>query len=235
MTPDPHNPETLADQLDHYALKLEIIAVCRKLEADGYVIGTYGNVSARVPEGLIVTPSRVEYSTLTPADMVTVALDGNVLAGKRLPSSEMDVHRLIYVNRPDVGGVIHCHSLYATAASCLHTTIPVIVEEQSQVIGDAIRCTHYIPAGQHLALGEEVARTLQASNAALLANHGGVSCGRTLAEAQFATHISERICQMWLLTSAVSAVGGPVPIPDEHVKSERERWLYKYGTAADRH
>lgn len=215
----------------HLELKQEVIAICRRLEAQGYTIGTYGNVSVRVPEGLIVTPSRVDYSTLTPDDMVTVALDGAVVDGARLPSSEMDVHRLIYVHRPDVGGVIHCHSLYATAVSCLHRTIPVIVEEQSQVIGDAIRCASYIPAGQHLALGEEVARVLGESNAALLANHGVVSCGRTLAEAMFATQIAERIAQMWLLTSAV---GTPVVIPDEFVRSERDRWLYKYGTAADR-
>lgn len=212
-------------------LKQAMIAVCRQLEAQGYTVGTYGNVSVRVPEGLIVTPSRVDYSTLTPDDMVTVTLDGAVIDGAQLPSSETDVHRLIYVHRSDVGAVIHCHSLYATAASCLHRTIPVIVEEQSQVIGDAICCTEYIPAGQHLPLGEEVARVLGESNAALLANHGAVSCGRTLAEALFTTQIAERIAHMWLLTTAV---GTPVAIPDEYVRSERERWLYKYGTAADR-
>jgi L-fuculose-phosphate aldolase len=215
----------------HLELKHEVIAVCRRLEAQAFTIGTYGNVSVRVPEGLIVTPSRVDYSTLVPDDMVTVALDGTEVDGAREPSSETDVHRLIYVHRADVGAVIHCHSLYATAASCLHRSIPVIVEEQSQVIGDAIRCTEYMPAGQHLPLGEEVARVLGDSNAALLANHGTVSCGRTLAEALFTTQITERIAQMWLLTSAI---GTPITIPDEFVRSERDRWLYKYGTVADR-
>ena len=217
-------------ELQHLALKQEIIATCLKLEELGFTIGTYGNVSARVTEGLLVTPSRVDYAAMTPEDIVTVSLSGEVVNGIRLPSSEMDVHRLVYVNRPDVGGVIHSHSLYATALSCLHDTIPVMVEEQSQVIGAEIRCTQYVPAGQHLALGEEVARALGSSNAVLLANHGTLSCGRTLAEALFATRITERIAQMRLMTLGAGSV---VPIPEEYVRSERERWLYKYGTQAD--
>ncbi len=217
-------------ELQHLALKQEIIATCLKLEELGFTIGTYGNVSARVTEGLLVTPSRVDYAAMTPEDIVTVSLSGEVLNGIRLPSSEMDVHRLVYVNRPDVGGVIHSHSLYATALSCLHDTVPVMVEEQSQVIGDEIRCTQYVPAGQHLALGEEVARALGSSNAVLLANHGTLSCGRSLAEALFATRITERIAQMRLMTLGSGSI---VPIPAEYVRSERERWLYKYGTQAD--
>ncbi len=217
-------------ELQHLALKQEIIATCLKLEELGFTIGTYGNVSARVTEGLLVTPSRVDYAAMTPEDIVTVSLSGEVLNGIRLPSSEMDVHRLVYVNRPDVGGVIHSHSLYATALSCLHDTVPVMVEEQSQVIGDEIRCTQYVPAGQHLALGEEVARALGSSNAVLLANHGTLSCGRSLAEALFATRITERIAQMRLMTLGSGSI---VPIPEEYVRSERERWLYKYGTQAD--
>jgi L-fuculose-phosphate aldolase len=216
---------------EHRELKQAIINACLKLEALGYIIGTYGNASARIPGGLIVTPSRVDYHTLTPDDMVTVAHDGTVIAGHRLPSSETSVHRLIYNARPDIGVVLHTHSFYATALSCLHESIPVIVEEQSQVIGDVIACTQYVPAGQHERLGEEVARTLGAGCGVLLANHGAVACGRNVEEAVFACQIVERAAQMYLLTRAVSA---PVPIPLEYVRSERDRWLYKYGTAADR-
>jgi L-fuculose-phosphate aldolase len=209
-------------------LKQAVIDACLKLEAMGYIIGTYGNASARVPEGLIVTPSRVNYSEITPDDMMVVSPEGDVLDGHRVPSSETSVHRLIYNARPDVNAVLHTHSFYASALSCLHETIPVIVEEQSQVIGDAIRCTHYVPAGQHQALGEEVARTLGASNAVLLANHGVVACGRSVDDALFAAQVAERVAHMRLLTG-----GAAIPIPPEHVRSERERWLYKYGTAAD--
>lgn len=216
---------------EHRELKQSIIDAALRLEAMGYIIGTYGNLSARIPGGLIVTPSRVDYHILTPEDMVTVSDDGKVIDGQRLPSSETEVHRQILVHRPDIHAVIHTHSFYATAASCLHLTIPVIVEEQSQVIGDEIGCTHYIPAGQHKALGEEVGRTLGNSNGVLLANHGVVACGRSVEEAIFACQICERVCQMYLLTRAIAA---PIPIPQEHVLSERERWLYKYGTTADK-
>lgn len=215
---------------DHTTLKQEIIAGCLRLQAMGYLVGTYGNASARVDGGLIVTPSRVDYAVITPDDMVTVSDDGRVIAGQRTPSSETSVHRLIIVARPDIGAIFHTHSLYATALSCLHETVPVIVEEQSQVIGAEIRCTRYVPAGQHHALGEEVARTLGESNAVLLANHGVVACGRTIEEAIFTAQVAERVAQMYLLTRAV---GMPIPIPQEYVQSERERWLYKYGTAAD--
>src|SRR5260221_14687406 len=93
-------------------LKQAIIAACLKLEAMGYVIGTYGNASARVPGGLIVTPSRVDYPTLKPEDMVTVADGGTVIDGARLPSSETSGHRLIYLARPDIGALLHTHSFY---------------------------------------------------------------------------------------------------------------------------
>jgi len=214
----------------HGEVKREIIVACLTLKEWGYFVGTYGNISVRVEDGLVITPSRVEYETLTPEDMVTVSNDGAVIHGTRLPSSELEVHRQIYLNRPDINAIVHSHSIYATALSCLHDTIPVIVEEQSQVIGDEIRCTHYVPAGQHLALGVEVAQTLGKNDAVLVANHGTVSCGRTLKEALSTCQIVERIAQIRLLTKALGTV---VPIPREYVESERYRFLYKYGTKED--
>ena len=216
--------------MEHLDPKREVILVCRRLVELGYVVGTYGNVSARVPGGLIITPSRVDYAALTPEDMVTVSDAGEVLDGARLPSSELEVHRQIYLRRPDVNAVVHTHSLHATALSCRHDTIPVIVEEQSQVVGGEIRCTRYVPAGRHEELGEETARVLGATTAVLLANHGTVSCGRSLEEALFTCVVVERIAQMHLLAGA----GGVVPIPPEHVAGERDRFLHRYGTAADR-
>ena len=211
-------------------LKRDLIQTCHQLVALGYLIGTYGNASARVPGGLIITPSRVDYADLTPEDMVTVSDEGAILAGTRLPSSELEVHRQIYLRRPDINAVLHTHALHATALSCCHATIPVIVEEQSQVVGGEIHCTRYIPAGRHEELGEETARALGTSNAVLIANHGVVNCGRSLDEALFVCIVVERIAQMRLLTG----VGAVVPIPPEHVASEHDRFLHRYGTAADR-
>lgn len=215
---------------EHLDLKQSIIDACLQLQSMGMIIGTYGNASARVPEGMIVTPSRVDYAIITPDDFVTVNLQGSVISGHRLPSSETSVHRLILNARPDVNAVLHTHSFYATAASTLHETIPVIVEEQSQIIGGEVRCSTYVPAGSHAALGEAVASVLGESNGVLLANHGAVACGRTVAEALFATIVLERVAQMYLLARAV---GQPVPIPPADVASEYYRYRFKYGTAAD--
>lgn len=214
----------------YLALGQEILAACLWLEEKGFVVGTYGNVSVRVPEGLLITPSRLDYHAMTPDDLVLLSLDGRVLAGARLPSSELEVHRQVYRVRSDVRAIVHTHSLHSAAAASLHTTIPPIIEEQSQVLGGEIRCTEYVPAGQHQRLGLEAARTLGTDVAVLLANHGGVTCGRTLAEALFATQIVERVAQVYLLTRAS---GGGIPIPSEFVMSERERYLRKYGSAED--
>jgi L-fuculose-phosphate aldolase len=218
-------------EANHAELKEEIVAACRRLEQLGFVVGTYGNVSVRVPEGLIITPSRVEYAVLTADDLVTVSLAGEVLAGHRLPSSEFAVHRGIYPGRPDVNAVVHTHSFYATTLSCLRQTVPVIVEEQSQVLGGEIRCTSYVPAGQHEKLSEQVAQTLGDANALLIASHGTVACGPTLSETMFTCQMVERIARMRLLTERV---GGAVPIETEFVRSERFRFLYKYGTESDK-
>lgn len=87
-----------------------------------------------------------------------------------------------------------------------------------------------IQPGFDRALGVETARALGDSPVVLLANHGSVCCGSSLAETRFACVIAERVAQMWLLARAA---GTPVPIPPEFVRSERERWLYKYGRASD--
>lgn len=213
-----------------YNLKDEIIKACLWLEETGYVIGTYGNVSARAEGGLIITPSRLNYRSLTVKDLVMVSLKGKILEGTRHPSSELEVHRQIYLVRPDAGAIVHTHSLYATALSCLRETIPVIVEEQSQVIGGEIYCTHYVPAGEHQKLGKEVARALGQSNGVLIANHGTLSCGRSLAEALFTCQIVERVAQMRVLAGAC---GKLTAIPQQFVVSERDRWLHKYGTSKD--
>lgn len=113
-----------------------IIDACLWLQDTGMVIGTWGNVSVRLDEETImVTPSRIEYADLTPADMVIVDMAGNKVEGEHKPTSEMHVHRLIYAARPDVGAVVHCHPVYASAMCAAEHGIPVIFEEMSQMIG----------------------------------------------------------------------------------------------------
>jgi L-ribulose-5-phosphate 4-epimerase len=212
------------------AVKAEIIEKCRLLEKLGYFIGTWGNISVRVPEGLIVTPSRVRYDTIETRDFVTVSPEGVVLAGTRLPSSETGIHRALMNKKKDVAAIIHSHSPYATAVSCLHRSIPSFVEDLVQIIGGRVNCAPYVPAGQHQRIAEVVADAIGEENAVLLANHGAICCGRSLDEAFVACQILEKAAMMML---AAGALGNVIPIPDEFVRSERHRFLYKYGTAGD--
>lgn len=214
----------------HHDLKAEIVEKCRLLEKMGYFIGTWGNISVRVPEGFIVTPSRVEYSVIEPADFVTVSLEGTVVAGHRLPSSETEIHCVVLRKKSQTGAIIHSHSPYATAIACLHQSIPVFVEDMAQIIGGEVRCTRYVPAGQHKEIADEVGRTIGEENAVLLANHGILCCGGTLDEALVANQIIEKAALIMLAAGGREKV---IPIPEEFVKSERHRFLYKYGTAKD--
>ncbi|MGA8145943.1 MAG: class II aldolase/adducin family protein [Gallionellaceae bacterium] len=212
------------------ALKSAIIEKCRVLEKMAYFIGTWGNISVRVPEGFIVTPSRIGYDIIQPSDFVVVSAEGKVVAGHRLPSSETEIHRAVLNKKGNVGAIIHSHSPYATAVSCLHLAIPPFVEDLVQIIGGQVNCTRYVPAGQHTRIAEEVANTIGDENAVLLANHGVMCCGRDLEEAFVASQILEKAAFMML---AAAAKGEVIPIPEEHVRSERHRFLYKYGTASD--
>lgn len=219
---------SLADP--HEPLKAAVIDVCCRLEKIGYIVGTWGNVSVRVPEGFIVTPSRIGYDVLQPRDFVLVSREGRVLAGHRLPSSETGVHRALLNRKADIGAVIHTHSPCATAVACLHRSIPAFVEDLVQIAGGQINCTRYVPAGQHEMLAAEVAATIGEANAVLLANHGVVCCGRDLEEAFVTARIVEKAARLLLLAAGLGPV---IPIPDEAVCSERDRFLHKYGTPAD--
>jgi len=214
----------------HQSLKVEIIEKCRLLEKLGYFVGTWGNVSVRVPEGFIVTPSRIAYDVIEPDDFVTLSLAGSVIAGRRVPSSETEIHRTVLAKKSDVGAIVHSHSPYATAVSCLHENIPVFVEDMAQIIGGEVRCTRYVPAGQHKTIAEEVGRTIGDENAVLLANHGVLCCGRDLNEALVANQILEKAALMMLAAGGREKV---IPIPEEFVNSERYRFLHKYGTSKD--
>lgn len=206
----------------------DLIAMCRRLEERGYFLGTWGNVSMRVDRGILLTPSRVEYSTMQPWDLVVIDADGNVLEGHRNPTSEKEVHRRILNLRPDVGAVIHAHTENAMAVSAMDIpAVPCLVEEMSQLLGGAIPLTRgYVPAQQHAALGAAAAEVIGNGNAVILRNHGPVCCGRTLEEAFLTVQVVEKACAIFL---KAAAAGQTIAIPEEYVRSERHRFLYSYG------
>jgi len=205
----------------------EIIAACRELEACGFITGTWGNVSIRYGDGFLLTPSRVAYSVMQPEDMVHVGMDGRKLSGERPPSSEKEVHRQIYVKRPDIGAIVHCHSTYASAVSAAGADIPPFLEEISQLIGDGIRCTkEYVRAGEHEKLGEQAAAFIDQNLAVLLINHGPVCCGKDMAEAMLCCKVVEKAARIFL---ALEPGLGVRIIPAEAVALEHDRYVNTYG------
>jgi len=205
----------------------EIISACKELEARGFITGTWGNVSIRYGDGFLLTPSRVAYAVMQPEDIVLVGMDGRKISGERPPSSEKEVHRQIYVKRPDVGAIVHCHSTYASAVSAAGADIPPFLEEISQLIGDGIRCTReYVRAGEHEKLGEQAAAFIDQNLAVLLINHGPVCCGKDLAEAMLCCKVVEKAARIFL---ALEPGLGAGIIPAEAVALEHDRYVNTYG------
>jgi L-fuculose-phosphate aldolase len=216
---------------DTAELRQEVIRTCRQMCDLGYFLGTWGNVGVRVTNGVLITPARMDYEGMQGDDLVVVSWEGQRVAGRRLPSSEMHVHRLLLAGRSDLGAVIHSHPPYCSAVAAARQSIPCIVEDVAQVIGGEVRCSRYVPAGHHLELAEAACEAMGSEvAAALLANHGVVVGGRSLKEAVVATQVLEKAALLYI---QAAALGGAIPIPPAQVQEERDRFIFKYGTAAD--
>ena len=182
-------------------LKAQIVKTARRMLRAGLVVGSLGNVSARDPERLnviYITPAGLPYERMTPSDVVTIDLEGQVLAGSK-PSSEWRLHTAIYRRRPDVRAVVHAHGTYAQAWSFLGKPLPARTEELKAFAGGDVPVAPYAPSGTQ-ELASNAAKALQDRNAVLLARHGIVAVGQTLEEALIIAQIVERQAQIaWLL------------------------------------
>jgi L-fuculose-phosphate aldolase len=165
-------------RLAHRALRQEIIANACRMNALGINQGKSGNLSHRIPDGFLVTPTGMDYDALEPADIVAMGFDG-VYRGTRLPSSEWRFHRDILAARPDVSAVIHTHAMFATTLACLGGEIPAFHYMVAVAGGDNIRCAPYATFGTE-ELSRHAVRALEGRKACLLANHGMIAIGDTL-------------------------------------------------------
>ena len=186
------------------ALRAEIISTCRQLGALGLNQGTSGNVSVRVSsdpaDGFLLTPTSLDYAAMQPADLVHVALDGTC-TGTRRPSSELPFHLAIMRARPDARAVLHTHSTHATAVSCLRRGIPALHYLVALFGGDDIRCADYATFGTE-ELSANIIRALAGRRATLLANHGLIVLGDTLAHTLSLAVEAEQLAKLYLATLA---------------------------------
>jgi len=155
-----------------------VLEAARGLSRRGLTPGTSGNVSARTPEGMVVTPSAVPYEEMEQDDLVLVDLEGRVLRGRRKPTTEWPLHAAAYRARPDAHAVVHAHATFCTTLATLRRPIPSFHYMVAVAGGDSIPCAPYAPFGSP-ELAAHAAAALEGRDACLLANHGVVAVGGT--------------------------------------------------------
>ena len=191
--------------------KQDVLDAAKGMLAKGLVAGTAGNVSGRIDdERICLTPSSVAYETMTVDDLVVTDLDGNVIEGTRGPTTEKALHLACYRLYPEVKGVIHSHAAHATMFALVHEPIPAIIEEVVVYLGGDVPCCDYKGTGT-AALGDEVAAKLVDRGAALLANHGLVTCASTPEKALHNAALVERTAKIVWGARAMGATIHPLP------------------------
>ncbi|SNR59614.1 class II aldolase/adducin family protein [Halorubrum vacuolatum] len=193
----------------------------REMLEKGLTKATGGNVSRRTgPEGFAISPSGVPYPEIEPEDVPILDLDGDVVHDGKKPSNEVDMHRLVYAARDDVGGIVHTHSPYASTFASLNDPIRPS-HYLIAFIGDKVPVAEYVTYGTE-ALGRKAVAALgEEYNACLLANHGVLAVGDTLGSALETAEMVEYCARIHY---QARAIGEPELLPDEEVDHLREKF-----------
>ncbi len=206
-----------------------VIDTARAMNASGLNAGTSGNVSLRVDDGFLITPSGIPYERLVPGDVVHVDLEG-VATGAHRPSSEWRIHRDVYRARGDVAAIVHAHPTHATALACLRRPLPAFHYMVAVAGGRDVRCAGYATFGTQ-ALSDAVLEALEGRRACLMANHGLLSTHRDLDAALAVAFELEHLAAAYL---AALAVGEPVCLDD--VEMDRVIGKFRdYGPGSNGH
>jgi len=180
---------------DEALLREQMLAAALQLDAIGLNRGSTGNLSVRAGDHWLVTPSGVAAQDLTPQSMVRMDVNGDP-QGPGKPSSEWRFHRDIFVSRPDACAIVHTHSRFATAFSCLHREIPAFHYMIAIAGGDSIRCSPYALFGTQ-ALSDLAIAALHDRKACLLGNHGLIALGTDLKRAVAVAIEVESLCEQY--------------------------------------
>jgi L-fuculose-phosphate aldolase len=191
---------------DEQPLRDQAVRAVRKLDALGLNRGSTGNLSLRCERdgaaGMLITPTGMGADDLQPQDMVWLGFDGTA-QGEWMPSSEWHFHQAVLQRRGDVQAVVHTHSVHATALACLQRELPSFHYMVAVAGADTVPCLPYHVFGSE-ALSLEVARALSDRNACLMAHHGLVAAGATLAQAMKIAIEIESLCEVYLKALAVA-------------------------------
>ncbi|MEG1726310.1 MAG: class II aldolase/adducin family protein [Acidaminococcaceae bacterium] len=202
-----------------------IIATGVKLITKHLVAGSWGNISMKIEKDCYaITPSGRAYDTMTADDVAIVNSSGTKMAGNLIPSSELPLHLAIYKAHPCFKAIIHTHSVYASACAAMQRPIPALIEDMAQVTGGSLNVSKYAMAGTKT-LATNAVLAMGDSNAVLLANHGAVCCGKSLAEALIVAEIVEKAAQIYCITASM---GGGIALATEDVKQMRTFYKEHY-------
>lgn len=192
---------------------------------------TSGNVSGRDPETemVVIKPSGVSYHKLTPGNMVVVKLDGKVVEGKLKPSVDTATHLYVYRNRPDVNGVVHTHSNYATAFAAAGKPIPAALTAIADEFGGPIPVGPYAPIGGE-EIGKAICEHIGTGRAILMRQHGVFTIGKSPEAAFKAAVMLEDVAKTCFLAMQLGKLEG---IPAEEVARAHAHYQGKYGQSGD--
>ena len=211
------------------ALRAEVATLHAELPRWGLVVWTAGNVSARVPgqDLLVIKPSGVGYDELTPEAMVVTDLDGNLVDGERSPSSDTAAHAYVYAHMPEVGGVVHTHSTYATAWAARGEPIPCVLTMMGDEFGGEIPIGPFALIGDD-SIGRGIVETLRGhrSPAVLMRNHGPFTIGRTAKDAVKAAVMCEEVART---VHVARQLGTPAALQPTDVDALFARYQNVYG------
>ena len=211
----------------------EIVEYGKKLVTSNLTKGTGGNLSVfdRETGYMAITPSGIDFFEIQPEDIVIMDLEGNIVEGDRLPSSEWEMHLLQYLlvefqrnllqykERTDLDAVIHAHTTYATVLACLHWELPA-THYMIAVAGKNVRCAEYATYGSH-ELAVNATKAMMDRRAVILANHGILAGANDLLNAFNIIEEIEYCSQIYYMAKSI---GEPVVLPDEEMALMAEKF-----------
>jgi len=205
-------------------VKAALLAVAKEMLDSGLVQGTAGNVAARLPDGnAVLTPSSLDYRTMTLDDLVVCDLDGNVLEGHRGPTSEKALHLTALRRYPEIGATMHCHAKHCTMFALTRRPVPAVIEEFVVYVGGDVPIADYRTTGSD-ELAEEVSRWVGDRSAVLMANHGLFAVGKDPADVLHIAGLVERTAEIvW----GAQRLGDIVPLPED--TQSTFAGYYRYG------
>ena len=210
-------------------LRCEVAELHGELTRWGLVVWTAGNISARVPGAdlMVIKPSGVRYEELTPDAMVVTDLEGNLVEGDYSPSSDTFAHAYVYRHMPEVGGVVHTHSTYATAWAARREPIPCVLTMMGDAFGGEIPVGPFALIGDD-SIGRGIVETLRdsRSSAVLMANHGVFTIGK---DAESAVKIAAMCEEVAKTVHVARQLGEPCPISQADIDRLHNRYTNEYG------